>query len=117
MKCLDILFNEQKPWIEGEHGKGYMGQYAGCGLCQTGVPCESRIPAVSKPSRPGKKRQQAWSEIVFFVFRRGFNRPPGGPDREPIKASILPVASIARIGLIRTSSRRHPLPTGLPRWH
>ena len=55
MKCLDILFNDQKPWIEGAHGPGYMGQYAGCGLCQTGVPCESRIPAVSKTARPGEK--------------------------------------------------------------
>jgi len=43
-KCYDILFKQQKPWIEGAHGPGYIGQYAGCGLCQTGVPCEHRIP-------------------------------------------------------------------------
>jgi hypothetical protein len=30
--------------MEGAHGPGYIGLYAGCGLCQTGVPCESRIP-------------------------------------------------------------------------
>jgi len=52
-KCLDILFNVQKPWIEGAHGPGYLGQYAGCGLCQTGVPCESRIPD------PKGRRKQA----------------------------------------------------------
>lgn len=43
-KCLDILFVQQKPWIEGAHGPGYIGMYAGCGLCQTGVPCEHQIP-------------------------------------------------------------------------
>jgi len=44
LKCLRILFETQKPWIEGAHGPGYIGLYAGCGLCQTGVPCEHRIP-------------------------------------------------------------------------
>jgi epoxyqueuosine reductase len=44
LKCLQILFEQQKPWIEGAHGPGYIGLYAGCGLCQTGVPCEHRIP-------------------------------------------------------------------------
>jgi epoxyqueuosine reductase len=43
-KCRQILFEHQRPWIEGIHGEGYIGQYAGCGLCQTGVPCESNIP-------------------------------------------------------------------------
>ncbi len=43
-KCLAVLFEKQKPWLEGARGPGYIGQYAGCGLCQTGVPCESRIP-------------------------------------------------------------------------
>ena len=50
-KCRQILFEQQRPWIEGAHGEGYIGQYAGCGLCQTGVPCESRIPA---PRREGR---------------------------------------------------------------
>ena len=45
LKCLSILFEEQKPWLQGAHGPGYIGEYAGCGLCQTGVPCESCIPA------------------------------------------------------------------------
>ncbi|MBN1381122.1 MAG: epoxyqueuosine reductase [Deltaproteobacteria bacterium] len=44
MKCVDALFVKQKPWIDGDCGSGYIGRYAGCGLCQTGVPCESRIP-------------------------------------------------------------------------
>lgn len=43
-KCFDVLYTRQKPWIAGEHGPGYIGQYAGCGLCQTGVPCADRIP-------------------------------------------------------------------------
>ena len=51
-KCLQILFETQKPWIEGVHGPGYIGMYAGCGLCQTGVPCEHRIPT----TRGGRKK-------------------------------------------------------------
>ena len=44
LKCFQMLFEKQKPWLEGTHGQGYIGEYAGCGLCQTGVPCENRIP-------------------------------------------------------------------------
>jgi len=44
LKCLEILFEKQKPWIDGEHGQGFIGNYGGCGLCQTGVPCATRIP-------------------------------------------------------------------------
>jgi epoxyqueuosine reductase len=44
IKCFQVLFENQKPWMEGAHGKGYIGDYAGCGLCQTDVPCENRIP-------------------------------------------------------------------------
>jgi len=51
LKCFEVLFVRQKPWAEGAYGSGYIGSYAGCGLCQTGVPCESRIPVL-------KKRQQ-----------------------------------------------------------
>jgi len=50
VKCRAIMFDLQKPWIEGAHGEGYIGDYAGCGLCQTKVPCEDRIPPA-----PGKK--------------------------------------------------------------
>jgi epoxyqueuosine reductase QueG len=49
LKCLQVLYEKQKPWLDGAHGPGYIGMYAGCGLCQTGVPCESRIPIA--PSR------------------------------------------------------------------
>ena len=45
LKCFQVLYETQKPWLEGAHGQGYIGKYAGCGLCQTGVPCENRIPA------------------------------------------------------------------------
>ena len=50
-KCREILFVRQRPWMEGAYGEGYIGNYPGCGLCQTGVPCEARIPV------PGRKRQ------------------------------------------------------------
>jgi len=48
LKCFNILYEKQAPWLKGEHGPGYIGQYAGCGLCQTGVPCQSRIPEKSE---------------------------------------------------------------------
>jgi epoxyqueuosine reductase len=48
MKCFEVLFEQQKPWLEGAYGPGFIGSYAGCGLCQTGVPCERRIPALKK---------------------------------------------------------------------
>jgi len=44
LKCFETLFEKQKPWIEGMHGQGFIGNYAGCGLCQSGVPCATRIP-------------------------------------------------------------------------
>jgi epoxyqueuosine reductase QueG len=50
LKCWEMLSEKQKPWLEGVHGPGYIGRYAGCGLCQTGVPCEHRIPVSKKKS-------------------------------------------------------------------
>jgi epoxyqueuosine reductase len=50
LKCFNVLYEKQKPWIAGAHGPGFIGKYAGCGLCQTGVPCAQRIPV--------KKREQ-----------------------------------------------------------
>ena len=47
-KCRLILFEDQRPWMDGAHGPGYIGRYAGCGLCQTKVPCEDRIPNSAK---------------------------------------------------------------------
>ncbi len=44
LKCFSVLFEKQRPWIEGAHGPGFIGKYAGCGLCQSGVPCSLRIP-------------------------------------------------------------------------
>jgi epoxyqueuosine reductase len=44
LKCLKVLYEKQNSWLTGEHGPGYIGKYAGCGLCQTGIPCSSRIP-------------------------------------------------------------------------
>lgn len=44
LKCLDMLYTKQKSWLDGEHGPGYIGKYAGCGLCQSGVPCSSCNP-------------------------------------------------------------------------
>ena len=48
LKCYDMLNVKQRPWLEGAHGPGYIGRYAGCGLCQCGVPCERRIPVSRK---------------------------------------------------------------------
>jgi epoxyqueuosine reductase len=44
-KCREFLLTRQKEIIK-ELGReeGYIGRYLGCGLCQTKVPCESRIP-------------------------------------------------------------------------
>lgn len=39
-RCRAFLMEKTAPYVESEYGfKGY-----GCGLCQTGVPCESGIP-------------------------------------------------------------------------
>jgi epoxyqueuosine reductase len=43
-KCFAVLYEKQRPWLEGVHGPRFIGSYAGCGLCQTGVPCSTRIP-------------------------------------------------------------------------
>ena len=40
-KCHEHLFVTQLDWVKRP---GYIGSYGGCGLCLTGVPCESRIP-------------------------------------------------------------------------
>jgi ferredoxin len=54
-KCLEFLFTKQKEILK-EMGReeGYIGRYLGCGLCQTKVPCEARIP----PKTRNKSRQQ-----------------------------------------------------------
>ena len=52
-RCLEFLFTRQKEIVK-ELGReeGYIGRYLGCGLCQTKVPCEARIP----PKKRGKRR-------------------------------------------------------------
>ncbi len=44
-KCYEFLMVRQKEILK-EMGRedGYIGRYLGCGLCQTKVPCEDRIP-------------------------------------------------------------------------
>ncbi len=42
-KCRENIRVTQAPWLEKP---GYMGEYAGCGLCQSKVPCESGIPKI-----------------------------------------------------------------------
>ncbi len=45
LTCFGHLFPVTKDYVTSEYGfDGY-----GCGLCQTGVPCESGIPAPAKP--------------------------------------------------------------------
>ncbi|HEY32566.1 MAG TPA: epoxyqueuosine reductase [Dehalococcoidia bacterium] len=52
-RCRQVLFEFQRSFMEGARGEGYIGRYAGCGLCQTDVPCESRIPFAGQESADG----------------------------------------------------------------
>ncbi len=48
-KCLEYLFIGQKAALaELGRQEGYIGDYLGCGLCQTKVPCEQRIPKTAE---------------------------------------------------------------------
>jgi epoxyqueuosine reductase len=51
-KCVEFLFIRQKGIVK-ELGReeGYIGRYLGCGLCQTKVPCEARIPPKTRNKR------------------------------------------------------------------
>ena len=52
-KCREFMMIRQKEIIKELHREdGYIGRYLGCGLCQTKVPCEARIPAKAR-SRSG----------------------------------------------------------------
>jgi len=54
-KCWEFLMNEQSVILKQlGREEGYIGPYLGCGLCQTKVPCEDRIPL----NIPGKNPQQ-----------------------------------------------------------
>ncbi len=44
IKCREFLYGRQKELLKEAGRTGYVGQYYGCGLCQTGTPCESGIP-------------------------------------------------------------------------
>jgi ferredoxin len=46
IKCRENVQVTQNSWLEKP---GYIGKYAGCGLCQTKVPCEAGIPAMASP--------------------------------------------------------------------
>lgn len=53
-KCRQFMNVEQKEILQRlGRDQGYIGRYHGCGLCQTKVPCEGRIP----PGIPVKSRQ------------------------------------------------------------
>ncbi|MDD5170436.1 MAG: hypothetical protein PHN75_16590 [Syntrophales bacterium] len=56
VKCAAYLFAgmPQKVKELGRTEK-FMGGYIGCGFCQTGVPCEGRIPASMKKKKAGEK--------------------------------------------------------------
>jgi epoxyqueuosine reductase len=52
-KCLEFLHIRQKEILkELGRDEGYIGRYLGCGLCQTKVPCESRIPPRTRDKSP-----------------------------------------------------------------
>ena len=44
IKCREYLYGRQVELIKEMGREGYIGAYSGCGLCQTGTPCESGIP-------------------------------------------------------------------------
>jgi ferredoxin len=46
IKCREFLTKTQWDIVKQEGRGGYIGDYVGCGLCQTKVPCESRIPSI-----------------------------------------------------------------------
>jgi epoxyqueuosine reductase len=47
-RCLEYLFIGQREALaELGRERGYVGDYLGCGLCQTGIPCEQRIPTAT----------------------------------------------------------------------
>lgn len=48
MKCKAVLFGEKSKSLAEKHGGALT---AGCGLCQTGVPCENRIPESKNPAQ------------------------------------------------------------------
>ena len=43
--CFDYSYGMVRETVAAAHGV----EITGCGLCQTGVPCESRIPPAAKP--------------------------------------------------------------------
>ncbi|MBI2829676.1 MAG: epoxyqueuosine reductase [Chloroflexi bacterium] len=49
-KCSNYQSNVMPSVFKelGRDTQGYVGNYLGCGLCQTGVPCEGRIPASNR---------------------------------------------------------------------
>lgn len=49
IKCREFLNNQSKEWLKKP---GFIGHYAGCGLCQTKVPCESKIPRHTGVKQP-----------------------------------------------------------------
>ncbi len=52
-KCREFLYIEQRAILKKlGREEGYVGRFPGCGLCQTKVPCEARIP----PSISGKNQ-------------------------------------------------------------
>ncbi len=45
--CWEFLRTKQKEILRDlGREEGYIGRYLGCGLCQTNVPCEARIPKI-----------------------------------------------------------------------
>lgn len=62
-KCHEWMFVTLLDWLKRP---GYVGDYLGCGLCQTKVPCESRIP-----SRTGQSPRGSGVSSVHRILWRG----------------------------------------------
>jgi len=51
-KCREFLYGKQMEELKKNGGnQGFIGAYSGCGLCQTGVPCESENPVRSQTDK------------------------------------------------------------------
>lgn len=44
VKCREFMFSQRESLKKLGRDEGFVGRYAGCGLCQVKVPCEARIP-------------------------------------------------------------------------
>ena len=77
MRCQQHVQTTLAEWLART---GYRGECLACGLCQTGVPCESYIPGRAGAWDPGTRdrgRRAACADIVSELPAFGRARPGG----------------------------------------